>query len=685
MSTHAVEALLRPAVELYSTVAAWSAAALSLLFPSTLMMTPPVAWGSASVFFLFGLWRARQAWRVLRYRRGLRHIPRYLLKPQAVPSQHRSLFLGQGFLWTQVHAQRLWDATRPWTQRYLRPPWHYRLARTIEERYAPLQSLLSKDTRFNPFRPLPPVGGNPALHSVGLPEGEREVRLPEKEREAHIFIAGTPGVGKTEAGKLFVTQDIRRGGPVVFFDPKGSASLLRTMYGEAKRAGREFLFFHLGYPEASAAYNPIGRFSRITEVATRLANPLPREGNAEAFRQFAWLFSNTVARAATALGEKPNYALILRYMNHIEPLLVRYFEYWLDKEGPPDWRQRVQQHDGEALRLYGKGRGRRAAALVHYVKERDLFDPVADGLRRAWEYEKSFFDKISLAIQPLLEKALSGPVGALLNPDYGDTQRPVLDWEAVVRRNAVVYVGLDALSDPEIAAMVAQAMIADLVAYAGHIYKHGVGYGLPAPAATPQTYVHMDEVSELVHGPEIVQALNKGREAGFRFALYAQTLADIEVGLGSRAKAEQLSGNITNTIVMMRVADQSTAMLLTDRLDEVEINSLMLETGTTDTTDISSSTHFVSSTRERFSTKHTPAVTPAQVMKLPKGQAFVLKEGGQLFKVRIPLIDASGERLPPALEAVASDMQRRYRSGAHWAYFEPCLDLSPFAKTKAGG
>jgi hypothetical protein len=58
------------------------------------------------------------------------------------------------------------------------------------------------------------------------------------------------------------------------------------MYVEAQRAGREgeFYVFHLGWPDISARYNAVGRFGRISEVATRIAGQLSGEGNSAAFR-----------------------------------------------------------------------------------------------------------------------------------------------------------------------------------------------------------------------------------------------------------------------------------------------------------------------------------------------------------------------------------------------------------------
>ena len=74
------------------------------------------------------------------------------------------------------------------------------------------------------------------------------------------------------------------------------------MYVEARRAGREgeFYVFHLGWPEISARYNAVGRFGRISEVATRIAGQLSGEGNSAAFREFAWRFVNIIARALVA-------------------------------------------------------------------------------------------------------------------------------------------------------------------------------------------------------------------------------------------------------------------------------------------------------------------------------------------------------------------------------------------------
>lgn len=642
-----IEALLRPPVEWISSVAAANGAILAFNAPSLLLMTPSVAYSTGGILSIFACHRGYQGYRVVRYQKGLNKVAHYRMTSARIPHAQEWLFLGQGFRWTARHSQRLWDVNRPQNQHYLNPrPWYQRLIPT-----APSQQALNDS-------------GTSALHGVGLLEGEEIIQLPASERQGHMFYLGTTGVGKTRAAEIAITQDIANGHPTICMDPKGDSDLFRRMYSEAKRYRRPFYFFHLGYPKHSCRYNPIGRFSRITEVATRTTSPLPSQGNSAAFKQFVWLFTNIISSALVALGERPSYRRILQYMNHIEPLLVRYFEHYLDQTSIHDWRQALQaDQETQGVPKYLKNRDPRALALVKFYKERGLYDPVADGLRRAFEYEKSFFDKIIVSVQPLLEKLLSGATAELINPNYSDTQdtRPILEWPRVIRQGAVVYCGFDALTDNEVASVVSQSMVADLVAYLGEIYKHGLGEGLPETEPVPTTYLHLDEVAELVGANEIIQAANKGRGAGLRISAYAQTLADLPAGMGSRETAHQLLGNITNTLVVMRVADVETAELLTQRLPQVEVNALANISMYTDSSNPDSGVDFTSTVRDDINTQVIPMLEPNALMQLPRGHAFILMRGGQLYKARLPLLSGAID-LPADLDSIARDMARRYHS-----------------------
>jgi len=679
VQAHAVEVLLRPAVELYTVAVCGAAAFLYIAAPWSLALNPILGLGAALTFLAFGAIRFLEACVILRYRRHIRRLPRYVMTSKDVPVSGQRLFVGRGFRWDQRHTHRLMQTYRPEFRRYVEPTPYYRLARRLEERLEfapfPLQVLARAtawDHALNPVRPLPPVGGLPRLH--GIEPTERDVTLPLGERVGHTLVLGTTRVGKTRLGELFITQDIRRGEVCIVFDPKGDADLLKRMYVEAKRAGRdgEFYVFHLGWPETSARYNAVGRFGRISEVATRIAGQLSGEGNSAAFREFAWRFVNIIARALVELGQRPDYLLIQRHVINIDALFIEYAQHFFAKAEPKAWEVIVQieaKLNDKNIPRHMAGREKRVVAIEQYLSQTRTYDPVLDGLRSAVRYDRTYFDKIVASLLPLLEKLTTGKIAQLLAPNYSDLNdpRPIFDWMQIIRKRAVVYVGLDALSDAEVAAAVGNSMFSDLVSVAGHIYKFGVDDGLPNASAEPKIpiNVHADEFSELM-GDEFIPMVNKGGGAGVQVTAYTQTLSDIEARIGNRAKAGQVIGNFNN-LFMLRVRETATAELLTKQLPKVDVYTTSLTSGATDSSDPQRSTAFTSSTQDHVTTTSVPLIEPAHVVSLPKGQAFGLIEGGHLWKIRMPLpAPDPDEVMPKDLQELADYMRQHYVDAADW-------------------
>ena len=85
-----------------------------------------------------------------------------------------------------------------------------------------------------------------------------------------------------------------------------------------------------------------------------------------------------------------------------------------------------------------------------------------------------------------------------------------------------------------------------------------------------------------------------------------------------------------------------------NRLPNVEIFSLMQVSGTNDTADPSSPVDFTSRNEDRISVSEVPLFTPADIVTLPKGQAFALLEGGLPWKLRMPLPDPGYDPQMPA-------------------------------------
>ncbi|WP_019105580.1 type IV conjugative transfer system coupling protein TraD [Pantoea ananatis] len=684
---YVMESLLRPAVEMYSATVAGSATFICLTAPWSVALAPSVSWVTAAGFGVLALKRTSQGLKILRYRRNIRRLSRYALTSDQIPVSRRHLFLGKGFQWSPRHTQRLMEARRPECEIYVQPSVMYRMARELEKKMEYslpwLCRLTSADSALNPFRPLPPVGGSSVYH--GVEPDEVNVMSDLGERVGHMLVMGTTRVGKTRLAELLITQDIRRRNAagefevVIVFDPKGDADLLRRMYAESHRAGRQdnFWVFHLGWPDISARYNAVGRFSRISEVASRVAGQLSGEGNSAAFREFAWRFVNIITRALVALGQRPDYSLILRYVTNIGELYETYVDNLLSGKAPAlmgsleALMQAGIKEKDLPRHLQGRPNGIKIWASEQVLASpqgKTLWDPVLDGLRSAVQYDRTYFDKIVASLLPLLEKLTTGKTAALLAPDYNDLSdpRPILDWHNIIKSRGVVYVGLDALSDPVVAAAVGNSMFADLVSEGGHIYKFGLGDEGDKKSGKAVINLHCDEFNELM-GDEFIPLINKGGGAGFQVTAYTQTLSDIEARIGNAAKASQVIGNF-NSLVMLRVREKNTAMLMTDQLPEVGVYQKTLTSGVTDVSRPGEGTDFNSNVNDQVTLVKVPMISPSDIINLPKGQAFALLEGGRLWKIRMPLpvSDDNDRFMPASLKQLADTMEKNYHSGESW-------------------
>ena len=679
--TYNLENLLTPIVEFYSVVICLLFALILGYLPGLIMMTPPVAYSASMMVIAFALLRFSQGYQILRYQRGLKKLPKYILADDKIPVSNKKLFLGKGFRWRAIHTQRLrniHNSENP--DEWLSPNRFYQLARKLELTFEFTPFLrkavlvFSIDSFFNPVRPLPPVGGAPEIHAVGMYEGEYDILMDLGERVGHTLVLGTTRVGKTRLAEILITQDIRRGDATFVFDPKGDADLMKRVYTEAKKAGRQVYIFHLGYPDISARYNPVGEFSRITEVATRIADQLPSEGNAAAFKMFGWRFVNIIAQALVKLGDKPDYPQIGRHLLTIDKLFVRYAHFYLNEQKVENWTTGVQviedNIDDKNLGFNLKGRDHHAIALLQYIESNEyLYDSVLDGLMGAFRYDKTYFDKIVSSLTPLLEQLTSGRTTELLAPEYHDVNdtRPIFDWKTVIQQNAVVYIGLDALSDPVVGSAIGASMFADMTSVAGSLYKFGLDHGLASikdpktgkiiKTKLPKISIHADEFNEIV-GDQFIPMLNKSGGAGFQVTAYTQTSSDILAGIGSEAKAGQIEGNF-NTMIMLRVKNPATAEVFTSQLAQVEVASTTSVSRATDSTEVGGKTTFGSTAEDRLVEKDVDILTPSHFTQLPKGQAFVLKEGGQLYKVRLPL-PQNDDDLPDGLQMIVDDMKSRY-------------------------
>ncbi|ENX3094112.1 conjugative transfer system coupling protein TraD, partial [Neisseria gonorrhoeae] len=405
-------------------------------------------------------------------------------------------------------------------------------------------------------------------------------------------------------------------------------------------------------------------YGRITEVATRIANQLPSEGQSAAFRDFVWRFVNVLTKTMEGLSIKPSYENIYKSAANVDELAGDYFKKILDKHHP-GWEKDFDNFDmpeSEAKSAVKTGRNLDTMKLGSFLKAKKHNEPLIDALGGILSNDRSYFEKLVSSLYPLLEKLTTGEVAKLISPDTEDLSDPriIMDWRKVMESNAVVYIGLDSLSDAEVAAAVGNAMFADLTSLAGQIYKFGHGVGQSGKTQKRKVSIHADEFNELI-GDEFIPLLNKAGGAGYQVTVYTQTWKDVEAKIGFPAKAGQIGGNL-NTMIMLRVKTVETAEMLTNQLPEVKIMTSTLVSRAGDVAFPDSHEDFSSGNEDRIGAETVPMLTPADLTQLPKGQAFALIEGGQLYKIRLPLPKKDKqEEIPAHIGEMAADMREVYR------------------------
>ena len=648
-----VEALLRAPVELWSALVCSTMSFALLFFGGELLLPRSFTHVAAVAIGILGYYRLTGALYILAYQVCLTYSTPWTLSLADVPKRIGFLFLGRGFRWSYRHTQRLKDTELPEAQEYLGKNWA-RLAGGLSRVWA-------KTTLTTPPNHLS-MSGNSKLHGVEL--RKRNVWLNSQDRVGHTLVVGTTRVGKTRLAELLIAQDIQGGEVVLIFDPKGDVDLLQRVYTEAHRAGRQdqLHIFHLGYPEVSCRYNAIGRFSRITEVATRIANQLPSGGSSSAFKEFAWRFVNIIARALHELRQVPDYRKIRQYINDIEPLFIEYTRSLLSRTEPAGWAAEVKNiarsMNDRTLTSALKGRDPAAIALYKYVQKKNIDDPVLEGLVSAFKYDRTYFDKIVSSVGPLMEKLTTGAVAELIAPTDSDDPRPIFSWLDVIRNKGIVYVGLDALSDTTVAGAVGNSMFADLVSIAGYLYKYGIHGENATYVDPPKVCIHADEFNELI-GDEFIPLLNKAGGAGYQVTAYTQTISDLEARVGSKAKTGQILGNF-NSLIMLRVKELATAEFLTKQLPKIEVRGLKTSSSASNTDTSHLSTEFSSRTDDQLVVTENPLLSASQLMGLPRGHAFAILDGNNLWKVRFPLPNKNESFAPDNIEGVFEAMHASY-------------------------
>lgn len=596
-------ATYRPPYELWAALTWLVIVPLWVLLAVKGVIVELVAWAGGAIYGAYAVHRGLQGFRVLRRRMRLRGYPLMFMRSaelRAWMAHHENrVYLGRGFRWGQEEAQRAYEV------------------------------ILNESLALDGHRA---EGGSKWLHGVG--ERETDITISRNDLVGHLLLVGTTRSGKTVGLRMLIAQAVMRGEPVIVIDPKGDRELLNVTREACLLAGREqdFLWFHPAFPSESVRLDPLRNFSRPTELAARIAALIPAQGGNDPFAAYGQMAMNAIVHGLLLAHRKPTLKELRRYVEvGPEEAVIQAAEAWFDHCGIPDWRKALTAYRSAAR---SHDLNARAMAYVQYYQDHvapTMPSQDMEGLIGIYLHNREHFAKMIASLLPVLNVLTSGTLGELLSPDHrnlNDT-RPICDFRRIIERAQVLYVGLDALSDPFSARYIGSLLLADLASVAGDRYNYGNLDG-------PRVSVVIDEAAECLHDP-FIALLNKGGGAGFTLTVATQTLGDWEARLGSEAKARMVLGNL-NTIIALRTIDLKTAKYIAESLPETTVRSVEHSQSASGETD--EPHHFRGTINESLRERTIPLITPQQLSGLPNCEYVIRMRDGTVWKGRMPILIA---------------------------------------------
>jgi conjugal transfer pilus assembly protein TraD len=616
--------MFRPAYELPA-CATWAAssAALSILHPP---MWPALAVGMLAASAV----RGKQAVELYRFRASISSLRVEMIAVEEaikISRKHLKLdgakitetsgkggfWLGRGFRWTQHHAEVARQIMFRSPGEIQRPPaW---LPAPLLKAIQPANRVPLKEDAI----------GVSWIH--GLSTEEQELTLPIEALSGHTLVVGTTRAGKTRLYELLSSQIIHAKKVLIIIDPKGDKDWEKRVREECKRAGRKFLFFHPAHPSRSIRMNPLANWNTVSEVATRIGQLIDAEGT---FGAFAWKTLFRVMRAEVADGSRPTIRSAKNYVqNGVDPLLERLIQKKLFGLQAGAWDQDLQSY----VKTQARGKtspisSERLEGMIGKFQALQIEDEAITSLIAMVNHSKEHYSKMIQVLEPILEMLGSDELGRMLSPDPLDMtdDRPIYDTQKIIEENAVLYVGLDSLSNKIIGSAIGSILLADLASVAGAIYNF---------REPKDIYVFIDEAAEVMN-EQGIQLLNKGGGAGIKAFIATQTIADFDVVFGNSARTGQALGNLNN-VICLRVKDPDMADWIATSFGKTAARDVRV-THSTGSGSSKSFTEFSGSTSRSLAETEIPFVSPDLLTRLPGLQYFAFLAGSTLYKGRLPLL-----------------------------------------------
>lgn len=564
--------------------------------------------------------------------RQLRRLHKLPKRIKGSTKVERDIYIGDGFEWGNEHSNRAYTVM------------DFDSKKSDVKIPLPLRIMLHRRRKVTRT-----LGGSPWIQGLG---DEIKVMVREESMFGHGVIFGGVGTGKTTLLRLLSVGFLHLGNVMLVLDPKNDPQWKDVIVKEMEYLGLKDRFFHVqpANPSKSARFPFLKRYSRISEIADRVAPLMGGEGSSKGFQDFAY---SVIYAASLALeyNQQPVSLVNIKQSITIDGryrLALDVFQnYYEEKEGS-NWKDKLQA----SLDEYGNGRLEQMANY-YFAKMRDKHgrEEVCEAIWELASHPEDHYVKMIVTLRPIFNALTAAPMDDIFSPveDWSDSMstskdtRPIVDIDDLLEHGGCIYVSLDSLSDANTAGYLSRLLMAECAAAAGRRYNTGQ----LEPQQVRRVTVMNDEVQASIENNDaMMQLLAMGRQSQFQLILATQTRSDVISKMSNPAAADRFLG-LTNNFFTMRTTDPATQEYAAKQFNKTSITTLQSQSSqNTDTA--SSVLQFTSSTGVRAMKMREDAFPEALFGDIPVLQYVCKLADGRKLKMRLPIfIHKSRDRLAP--------------------------------------
>lgn len=322
--------------------------------------------------------------------------------------------------------------------------------------------------------------------TIGVNQAGDKVLQKDEESAMHTFIPGASGSGKTTTMMLQARDHVRRGHPLIFIDLKGGSDVPSILHEYAERYGRKF--YHWQILDRNEPY------SGPSETGPSYYDPLSR-GDASRRKDIViagrkWTEDYYKGIASSYLQTAFNVAIA----------------------SPPEV-------EGDSITdLISLLNPKNLQTRANKMPTGGYYDEIREYVRE-WQGNLDTGSRSAISsILRDLQNLKGSSAGQWLRRPAENSKGEMINLQEIAYSDSIVVFSLDSLNYEHLAPLVANFIIQDLKTVTSSLLRE--------KSDTP-LHVYIDEFSA-IDSANIINLVNKAREAGVHVTLATQALGDLK-------------------------------------------------------------------------------------------------------------------------------------------------------------